>query len=182
LERWSKYLFTPKGEKKDVSGSPVESNYKHKHDKDKDQYEHKQKARTGLGTSDDEEESENGFALIDDLELGPGGRGEAENGSGSKVYTRSFWTRDLAGQPGSGSGSTSSSSLIELHPDPSTALRVWDCIGVGSAGAHGAGDVKGSVIWETAPREIVSWVAQRGKWVLDAAFVWKGDGLKMVRL
>lgn len=172
LERWSKYLFTPKGEKKQALSS-VDVNHKRGHGERK----HEQETRT----SDDEEESENGFDLIDDIERDPGGRGEAENGSGSRVYTRSFWTRaDLAGQQAS--GSRSRSMLVELHPDSSTALRVWDCTGLDKAGAHGEGDVKGSVVWENSPKEVFSWATRRGEWVLDAAFVGAGEQLRMIRL
>lgn len=136
-----------------------------------------------MSENEDEEETEDGFDLIDDIELGPGGRGEAENGSGSRVYTRSFWSRaDLAGQQATGLGSGSESILVELHPDSSTAVRVWDCTGLDKAGAHGEGDVKGSVVWENSPKEVFSWATRRGEWILDTAFIGAGEELRMIRL
>jgi hypothetical protein len=146
LERWSKYLFTPKGEKKQALSS-VDLNHK------RGNGERKHERETRMSDNEDEEESEDGFDLIDDIELDPGGRGEAENGSGSRVYTRSFWSRaDLAGHQASGTGSGSGSMLAELHPDSSTALRVWDCTGLQNAGVPGEGDVKGSGV------ETGSWI------------------------
>jgi hypothetical protein len=159
LERWSKYLFTPKGEKKQALSS-VDVSHK------RGTGERKHERDTRVSDNEDEEDSEDGFDLIDDIELDPGGRGEAENGSGSRVYTRS------------GSGSM----LVELHPNSSTALRVWDCTGLQNAGAHGEGDVKGSVVWENSPKEVFSWATRRGEWILDTAFIGAGEDLRMIRL
>ena len=158
LERWSKYLFTPKGQKKAQETSLL--------------------ASEASDDEADEREKEDGFSLIEDLELDHGGRGEAENGSASKTYTRTCWTRAHL----QGNDEQESPLLMEFHPDPLTALRVWDCAGVSNAGVQGGGDIKGSVVWENGPQEVFSWKAQRETWALDAALVGAAEGLRLVRL
>lgn len=114
--------------------------------------------------------------MIDDLELDVHGRPEAENGSASKTYTRSYWALPLNQ---SQMGPTATPSwLMELHPNAQTSLRVWDCTGVGNAAFKPGGDLKGSVVWENGPHEVFSWRAKRGEWVLDAAFL----GSSLIRL